>query len=166
MNQRMQAPPPGPRPSGIGLICIGAGTFSETATGRERAKAAAAMKRHPVRIPGRAGARHGRTVRTPDSALVLPSDWSSGGCGGARLRRADGGDRQPNGAMRRLPLLRVLLMKAKRSQRRRCWQDAFRERFREFCRERGIPAQQTEAGLRAARSNAKRNARRAKGSAA
>ena len=50
MNQRMQAPPPGPRPSGIGLVCIGAGTFSETATGRERSKAAAAMKRHHARM--------------------------------------------------------------------------------------------------------------------
>lgn len=48
-----------------------------------------------------------------------------------------------------------------RSARRRSWHDAFRERFRKFCEERGLPEQQTEAGLRAARSNARRNAERA-----
>lgn len=47
-----------------------------------------------------------------------------------------------------------------RSARRRSWHDAFKQRFREFCIEHGEPVQQTEAGLRAARSNAKRIAKR------
>ena len=47
-------------------------------------------------------------------------------------------------------------MKKPRSARRRSWQDAFRERFRTFCHSRGIPAQETPEGQRAARSHARR----------
>ena len=44
--------------------------------------------------------------------------------------------------------------------KRKSWHDAFRARYAEFCRSRGLPAQETEAGLRAARGNAKRVAER------
>lgn len=44
----------------------------------------------------------------------------------------------------------------KTATKRTSWQDAFRARYAEFCRERGLPEQETEAGLKAARANARR----------
>ena len=45
--------------------------------------------------------------------------------------------------------------------KRTSWQDAFRKRYSEFCAERGLPEQETEAGWKAAQANSRRAQRAA-----